>query len=154
MTYGLIAVVIAVWGIIFYRIFNSISSEEKPVAFTSFNSTQVEEQDKALTDTFRLIATGRDPFLGNVAKAKTIGLPKRASKKIKVPEVPVDWSFIGYNGIVYNPSAKKKVVFMTIHGREVMMNEGDKADEVTLVKNFGDSVKVAFSGQTHVVRLP
>ena len=154
MTYLLIAGVLAVWGIVFYRIYASVAKDESQgnQAVAALKPIRNEEQE----DTFVLLANYRDPFLGTSARAED-PTAKKVSRSLpsgpKKPEVQIDWSFIDYNGSVYNKASKKTVSLLTIRGQSCMLNEKDSSNQVTLLKNFGDSVLVAFSGKKKVIRL-
>jgi len=65
LTYFLIAGVMAIWGIVFYRLYTSVSTNED----TSTNDFKLQKnvmKKDASTDSFQLVANYRDPFLGTL----------------------------------------------------------------------------------------
>ena len=153
LTYLLLAGVMCIWGIVFYRIYSSVSKEETSTVL--FKSTGPAAAVQEAAGEFILNGNYRDPFLGTMQNT-ALPRPKKkiASAKPKVPEIPIDWSFIGYSGAVYNKIAKRKVTLMTVRGQSFMVNETEKAGDVTLLKNFGDSIKISYQGKVKFIRLP
>ena len=152
MTYFLIAGVVAIWGIVFYRIFTSVAQDEGTQVISFKKTAAVAAHE--LKDTFRLIASYRDPFLGTMASA--VGEPIKAKASVarpKTAEIQIDWSFIAYNGSVYNKQAKKSIALLTIKGQDVMMSEKETVGDVTLAKNFGDSIQVIYQKKKNMVKL-
>lgn len=112
VTYLLIAAVCMIWGIVIYRIFSGMSDDD-----TNYSQTQVSKyiDIDSVSETYSLIASYRDPFLGKSFVSKPIysnSLSIKQTKKIvtsapKSVEVPkaivyIDWSFIQYNGLISN----------------------------------------------------
>jgi hypothetical protein len=157
LTYTLIVSVIAVWGIIFYRVFLTVNNDE------DYLQTAKAPQKEALTD-YRLSDTGtlvlnyRDPFLGISKKEE----PKNMEKSFKPASVQmedssakeaINWDFIKYNGFIVNPANKKVISIVSIHGTEKMMTVGEVSGGVKLLRNFKDSVKVSYKGETRFISL-
>ena len=63
----------------------------------------------------------------------------------------MDWGFIQYSGYIRNPGSKKLVAIMTVNGKNVMMAEGETTDQVKLLKNLRDSIKISFKGKTKFI---
>lgn len=158
-TYILIISVIAVWGIIFYRIFTATQAAE-PVSFNLPASRASYESldDYQLKDTFTLALNYRDPFLGGVSPAEAAVVPEpRESAAFTMnaipPPPPVNWEIIRYTGYIMNPNIRRVVAIININGKEYMLSEGQKADGVTLVKSYRDSVKISYQHKTKFIRI-
>ena len=66
LTSGLLMVVVLVWGLIFYKIFNAIGSSGK-VAYNKSLDNDRKDTEMTNRDTFNIINNYRDPFLGSMA---------------------------------------------------------------------------------------
>ena len=160
MTYILLGGVVLVWGLIFMRIYKSMFSDSD-VAIASRPVIRKEHQYE-VKDTFELIAKYRDPFLGNVQSSvrpavftgsvNTFGNKPKVTPKPKEPEVFIDWSIISYIGLIKNPGSNKNVSLMSIRGNEYLMEEGNVRDDVKLIQNLKDSVKVSYSGKEKYIK--
>ncbi|MBO9702113.1 MAG: hypothetical protein J7604_18030 [Sporocytophaga sp.] len=160
MTYILLGGVVLVWGLIFMRIYKSLFSDSG-VAEVS-RSVVRKERNYEVKDTFELIAKYRDPFLGNIqasvrpvvftGSVNTFRNKPKTTPKPKEPEVMIDWSVISYIGLIKNPGSNKNVSLMLIRGNEYLMEEGNVRDDVKLIKNLKDSVKVLYSGKEKFIK--
>jgi len=149
VTYLLGLVVAIVWGLIIYRVFSAANGDDVPV----ITKAAVKEPYDDYTipkDTTRLLLNYRDPF-GLVKPKDTVKLSaiKHTEKKIMLK--PMDWSFIQYSGYMRNPNSRKLVAILSINGNSVMMAEGETSNNVKLIKNMRDSVKVSFNGKTKFI---
>lgn len=157
ITYILIVSVIAVWGIIFYRVLaaNADDGENKPLARV--------EQKKAieyyqLPDTTTLVLNYRDPFLGTAATepedtVKVIDAGDLAMDIATTPPAEINWDFIKYSGFIINPATKRLVSIMSINDNEKMMAVGEVSSGVKLLSNLKDSVRVSYQGKTKYIVL-
>jgi hypothetical protein len=150
-TYILLTGVLAIWGLVFYRVFAGIDSEDTP-AFVLSQKKSVQVVTQKEEEVFVLLANYRDPFLGGTSKA--ISNPssgKNSSgqlKKVKVKkeEEVIDWSFLDYVGIIFNKETQKKVSILAISGKEYMVNDRDVINEVTILRKERDSIQVEYKG--------
>lgn len=158
-TYILIISVVAVWGIIFYRIFTATQAAE-PVSFNLPASKASYESlyDYQMKDTFTLALNYRDPFLGGEPQSEipVTTVPREPAgfvmNAIAAPP-PVNWEIIRYTGYIMNPNIRRAVAIMNINGKEYMLSEGQKADGVTLIKSYRDSVKISYQSKTKFIRI-
>ena len=151
VTYLLITVVAAIWGLVFYRIFNATNEEEnfpnqvaKPIKTTS----TIEE------DTFELINDYRDPFLGSMSSSfdritsrpmrRKVPTPQKTEPTLATP--PIDWSFVSYLGTIWNKQTNKEIGILKINGNEVMVASNDRVGEITVLKVVRDSVVIVYQG--------
>jgi len=152
------AMVLIVWGLIIYRVFNAVSEESndelRPVqrlkGDEAFNDFSVK------ADTTPLLLNYQDPF-------RLVKQPDTADKHIhlaavtrpvaEAPKPAFSWDFIRYSGYTRSAGNKKLLAVMTINGQSAILQEGETAMQVKLLKNYQDSVKVAFKGRTGYIRM-
>jgi hypothetical protein len=155
-TYFLGFLVLAVWGVIVYRIVDSATGNEddfrpieNKVSKEPYNDYDVPK------DTTQLLLNYRDPF-GLVRQKDTVTHIKNTTETNRPPVLskPVfDWSFIKYSGYIRNPGSKNLVAVVIINGKSVMMQEGETTERVKLIKNLQDSIKVTFDGKTAYIKM-
>lgn len=158
-TYLLLTVVMALWGVVFYRIYKSFFAE-KNVAMVAENPLPLKKIREESETGFVLKANYQDPFLGRffAARASQIGAGSAAARKpkpaapVKKEEVKIDWSFIGYYGLIKNQHSNKQVALVSVQGKEYMVEEGDVVNDVSFIKYYKDSVKVSYQGNTVFLR--
>ncbi len=157
MTYVLLATVVVVWGLIFYRLFTGV---ENSTPVNASVDTQVVQNDvKVEIDSFNLILDYRDPFkvIKNI-KPITQVKPQRVVKKVEVKEeekekvLPVDWSFIAYRGIFKNEKKMKKTGLVTINNHDYVVAEGDSVAQISVKKLFKDSIGVFYKGSFSYIK--
>jgi hypothetical protein len=161
LTYLLILSVAAVWGIIFYRLFNASGEEEKNhESFVPHHSPNESLEDYRFKDTFSLALSYADPFLkgistpiqgGSVTVQNPVINASLSSPKPIAP--PINWEIIKYTGFILNSSGKKIVSIITISGKEYMLAEGDGVAGVKLLKNAKDSIMVSYQNKNKFIRI-
>ncbi|WP_407427527.1 hypothetical protein [Arcticibacter sp.] len=161
MTVVLIVSVMAVWGIIFYRIFQASGEESSLATAAGVKKSSYESLDEyRMKDTLVLALNYRDPFSGRQMKVtpppaapEAIDQAVTAMSNYTTPEPEVNWSAIRYTGYIVNPEIKRIVALMNIQGKEFMLTEGQQAGGVKILKNNRDSVKVSYSGKTKFLKV-
>ncbi len=135
-TYLLLAVVLGIWGIIGYKVFNTIAPEPEQntlAAVTKFTPKAIKEKD-----TFSIIADYRDPFLGTIKKNKKVKkLKKPVVKKETLPEIKVL-----YTGHIMDDTTNEKIFFVSINGKQELMTIGTSINKVTLLSGSKTKIKV------------
>ncbi|MBC7387687.1 MAG: hypothetical protein H7329_00610 [Opitutaceae bacterium] len=158
VTYFLGISVLVVWGLIFFRFFNSESDEDLSPIQTNNHYTKIDKNEK---DTFELILNYRDPFLGQLAEIRNNSdanrkndgkIKKLKTTKPKVVIAPIDWSFVSYLGTIYGKQSKKKLAILRINESEKMVGNNDKIGDLVILKVGKDSVLVSFLGNRKVLR--
>lgn len=155
LTYLLICIVVAIWGIILYKIlFNEPADNGNP----GFQQVKIshEPYDRYVVkkDTFVLKLNYRDPF-GGKTTLPIVPESKVTAKEFMVPAkpvpLPVNWSAIKYAGYIINPNTKKTVSIVSVNGAERMIAEGESFQGLKLIKNKKDSILVSWLGkQKHI----
>ncbi|GAB3909911.1 hypothetical protein [Mucilaginibacter boryungensis] len=155
MTYVLGLLVLVVWGMIIYRIFTSIADHDDSKTASTAQSTIKEPYNdySATKDTGKLMLNYRNPFSA-VAK-DTVVLPKLKSliNPKNLPQTVVNWGFIKYSGFIRNPKSNKLIALMVVNGKNIMLAEGETAEDVKLLKNFKDSVKISYKNKTRFITM-
>lgn len=155
VTYLLITVVVGVWGLILYRLFDAVGQgDDAPPAVTARQVKEQYNDFSLIKDTAKLKLNYRDPF--GISKPKdTMSKPVVVHlKPIKNTVTPaINWSFISYAGYVRNPASKKLVTLLLINGKNVTLSEGETREQVKLLRNLRDSIKISYQGKTKFITL-
>lgn len=153
LTYILGVAVLAVWGLIIYRVVAAAGNDNDDMPVSTAPIKKEPYNDYAIPkDTTHLLLNYRDPF-GLVKSKDSIRISLAHSHKIAniAPKPVFNWGFIKYSGYMRNPGSKKLVAILTINGRSVNMAEGETIDKVKLLRNMGDSIKVSCDGHTKFI---
>lgn len=157
MTYALGIAVLAVWGIVIFRVIQALSGDDTPQFQNNLNIKKEVFNDYAVPkDTARLSLNYRDPFSNKKADTVVIPVHKAAIQPNVAfvhPKPQINWTGIRYIGFVGKTNTKKLIAMMSINGKETMMAEGETADQVKLLKNMRDSVKVTYQGATKFITM-
>lgn len=167
VTYLLLAVVCAIWGIIIFRIIKGMSGDEE---INTVNNTQTFTSNDKAEETYDIIASYRDPFLGGIrqsysqnessssstpqikpTKPKTVIAKPITPALPPIPPVVIDWSFIHFKGLISNKGGKA-VGIVSINGNEHIIKANDQIGEVKITALNKDSVSVVYKGLKHGVR--
>ena len=154
LTYFLIAIVLGVWGLILYRIFDAVSDNDDTAAPVAVKQVKEAFNDYSLPkDTTKLLLNYRDPF--GIAKPKdtAVRVSKATSLKstVATAKPAMNWSFISYSGYIRNPASKKLIALVSINGQNVTLAEGETKNQVKLLKNLRDSIKISYEGKTKFI---
>jgi hypothetical protein len=154
-TYFLGVVVLALWGLIIYKIIKWVhEANDDTVQTVAGKITKEPYNDFAITaDTTHLLLNYRDPF-GLIKPKDTVNasIKRNYHKNISLLKQPVfNWDFIQYSGYIRNPASKKLITLVNIGGKSEMLSEGETKDQVKLIKNMRDSIKISFNGKTKFI---
>jgi len=156
LVYFLVLLTVTLWGGVFYQIFTRVGSGDEPVLAKEPTPARETLNDYAAhRDTARLLLDYRDPF--SAPKSEPVEIPVshlvHKSVMVAIPKPSINWSVIKYSGFIHNPGSKKLIAMISINGKELMLSEGETADQVKLVRNMKDSVKVTYQGSTKFITL-
>lgn len=145
-TYLLLAAVLAIWGIIGFKIMSTLNPEapevkkqDEMVVFTPKSHT--------VKDTFSIRPAQRDPFLGTLYAKKQENPAPRTPK----PKEAFVWISITYHGTVSKQDSKEKLCILSINGQQHIMKIGQEVQEVKLVKASNTEILVNYKGQRKTV---
>ena len=146
--------VLIVWGMIIYRIFATLGDNAEPLPPATMKTKERYDDYAVSKDTSHLQSGYRDPFGQTPAKdTSTLNTPKNIHRKIPATPAPgINWAMINYMGYVRNPGSKKLIAILHINGKEVMMTEGENTEQVKLLQNRRDSIKISYHGQTKFIK--
>ncbi|PRX57191.1 hypothetical protein [Flagellimonas meridianipacifica] len=146
-TYLLLLVVLAIWGILGFRIIATLGPSEEVQSPTK---TVALEQPLTLKkrDTFSINANYRDPFLGTLPKTKK----KAKTPKKKSPIAPK--RSIAYHGSVAQNGSKSRLFFVWVDNQQYIFEKGKSIDGVTVVSGTKERIKVTYAGhtETHILK--
>jgi len=156
MTYLLGLVVVIVWGIIIYRLFEASGGGDDDTAPVVSNNIKKEPYNdfSVPKDTTHLLLNYRDPF-GLVKQKDTVKLHSKKSYPLMglpvIAKPTFNWGFIQYSGYILNPGSKRLVTLISVNGKNETLLEGETKSQVKLIKNFRDSIKISFNGKTKFI---
>jgi hypothetical protein len=154
LTWFLIVVVAGVWGMILYRIFAAVGSSDDMSAVPTIKPQMEVYNDFTIPkDTTKLLLNYRDPFGLTKQKDTTMKLVKISSSTQKALSIKpsINWSFITYSGYIRNPASKRLVTLVNINGQNLTLTEGETKNQVKLLKNLKDSIKISYQGKTKFI---
>lgn len=157
LTYFLIVAVLGVWGIIIYRIIGAMSADNDTTLPATIPTVKESYNDFSIPkDTTKLLLNYRDPFgltgQKDTTTLKPVKSPVHSSST--VPAKPtVNWSFITYAGYVRNPTTKKLIALVNINGQSTTLSEGESKNQVKLLKNLRDSIKISYAGKIKFISI-
>ena len=157
LNYFLIVVVLAVWGIAIYRVVDGLNAGDDDGATATVKTVKEPYNDFAVAkDTTRLLLNYRDPF-GLVKQKDTVNSYVKRSYHKTIMTVQkqqaFNWGFIQYSGYIRNPVSKKLITLLSINGKNEMLSEGESRDQVKLLKNLKDSIKVSYNGKIKFIAI-
>lgn len=156
--YGLGLAVLVIWGLILQKIFQSMADDQPKLAVAQRVEAKEAFNDYSFTDSTALLLNYPDPF--GLSDFDTIPVENERTKKNVVipdsepePEPEINWDMIRYSGFIHNPGSGKLIAILNINGKNLMMAEGDTAEEMKLIKHMQDSVKVSYRGKVRMIKL-
>ncbi|WP_230145345.1 MULTISPECIES: hypothetical protein [unclassified Pedobacter] len=150
MTYLLICCVAGVWGIIFYRVFTGMATEDSAKVNTRTAREPYFNMIDHAKDVVVLEMNYSDPFASGSSEPVNVPVSSvQAFVPMAAPIKPqVNWSGIIYSGQIFNRAEKRHVAIISINGKEVMLSEGERANGLKFIKRVGDSIKVEYQNAT------
>jgi len=150
--YILIAGVTLVWGLVIYRVVAGMSDDDQPIAVAQKQETF---DYSVQADTFSLIADYPDPFIpGNgvpeIAHVPTEEkmVPGGGVRENTTPPAPgFDKTSVQYHGMIANPERKIRLGSVTIKGKQHLVREKQKVDELTIRKIENDRIVLIHQGK-------
>jgi hypothetical protein len=161
--YILAAAMVIVWGLIIYRVVDALSdNDDVPISALPLPNSKEPLNDYALVkDTGTLNLNYRDPFNDADLTKDTVQIPVKKLITTRKPannvfnssvsKPAINWGFIKYSGYIRNPKTKKLIALLNINGKSLMLSEGESAEQVKLLKNLKDSVKVTYNNRTKFI---
>ena len=136
-----IAVVI-IWGIIGYRIYQSLNPSAEPVV-AKFEETSIEKLVPAKMDSFSLVELNSDPFLGTIYKPLVEPMPQNANNRRKI-----DWPQLSYVGHIKKQDSKNSLFVINIDNEQLLFKKGQTINGIALIDGNEKSIRLRFKGIT------
>ncbi len=161
--YLLGGMVALVWGIIIYRVANAAGNDDNDTVTERRVQFPKETLDDYAykPDTTSLMLNYPDPFRQSKpaeVRKDTVQIPVSKLLAVRpvvispvVPKPALNWSFIRYSGYIANAHGKKLIALVNINGKSLMLGEGESAEQVKLLKNLKDSIKVSYQNHTKFI---
>jgi len=134
--------VIIIWGFVIFELFyykNKKSAPTQNMVVEKYRSPAIQKKE-----TFELLPTESDPFLGTVYIKKTE--PKvRSISKIK--KKPIKWPKISYNGLVSDNNSNAKIFVVDINGVQYLMEVGEKIQDITVIKASEATISLKYKNE-------
>lgn len=158
--YLLVLLVIIVWSLIFYRIYNYVDDQKD---FIPDYSEQKLPQDKlSMNDTFSIIANYRDPFLetGNYSERSintviqnNINNPiKIQNNNVSANNASLRWPSIVFGGIVVNKGSNKTVGLIKLNQIQYIVQVKQIIENIEVLKIYNDSIIVQLSSEIKTIK--
>ncbi|MEX0274329.1 MAG: hypothetical protein AB3N16_08130 [Flavobacteriaceae bacterium] len=143
-TYILLGLVLAIWGVLGFRIVKTLNPPEEKNEVVSGVTADLPVVIKK-RDTFSIAANYRDPFLGTLPKKQ------RSAKATAKKETVAPKRTIAYQGSVATNGTKSRLFFVTVDGQQHVFEKGKEIDGVTLIRGSEKSIKVKYNNhiETH-----
>lgn len=138
-TYILLVAVLAIWGVIGFKIIASVNPDTPKVEQQTY-SALFSPKEKMSIDTFSIQLSKRDPFLG------TLYVKKKPKPKTNKPVESIVWPNIIYHGTVSKQSSKEKIYVFSVNGQQHLVRVGKVADNIRLIKASNTEMTVSFKG--------
>ncbi|TBN04458.1 hypothetical protein EYD45_07525 [Hyunsoonleella flava] len=142
-TYLLLVLVLAIWGVIGYRILAAVNPSEPEITAQNIDVTFRPKVNSKI-DTFSIKTVNRDPFLGTLHVKKQV-----AAKKI-APKI-IEWKPIVYHGKISKESGNKSVFILSIEGHQYLVKSGQVVNDIKLISGNTKQIVVSYKGQRKTV---
>ena len=146
LIYLLGPLVLLIWGLIFYKVYEHFRGGKE--VFGNAAAKYTDKKENA-PDTFTIKANYRDPFLDRNYRLVTQSIGKTnisehrsgIAPKTVVPEVFPD---IRYYGLIANAKNKRKVGLFKMSNKDLLLKEGESFNDLKITKLFNDSAKITY----------
>ncbi len=148
----LIPILILVWGLVIYHVYDAVSDDVTPIVQT--NEAYVAIPEKLVE--FELALNYPDPFL-QTAMAKPVVVAKKSPTRTnkRKPEKRVQTvpkPALRYSGRIENLESNEERHLISVNGNPQIVTLGQEVDGVVLKKVFADSVEFKWNKETIFVR--
>lgn len=154
LLYILVPAVVAVWGLIAYRVASHLNSKAPAnnSALPVFNKPKVTD-----TLTFTLLENYRDPFLGRIQANDT---PLKSTKEKKQKNEPVDYftlqrineilGQVSYGGLIEGQGDGRMGLFR-IKDKNCFLRQGQKTEGIEIIGLYADSARIRSEGHEKTI---
>lgn len=143
-TYVLLVVVLAIWGIVGYKIASTLNPDPPKIVKKEFDIS-FNPKTNMVSDTFSIKTVERDPFLGTLLVKKEPLLKRQTTLK-------AEWVSISYHGIITQQQSKNKVFVVSIEKEQSLIKIGQSIKGVKLVRGNNREIVVAYKNSTKTIK--
>lgn len=139
--------VLALWGIIAFRVSKAIGDDEKTLTVATARVTVAQSKVDSLD--YELVLNYDDPFLkGRKVIVKKVepkpgSKPKKTEVKKTVKKLPLKWPDIHYHGLIGSKGGGSTII-LNVGGQSWFMSAGELKEELKLLKVHEDSVVIEY----------
>ncbi|WP_026898455.1 hypothetical protein [Daejeonella oryzae] len=154
-TYFLGLIVLVVWGLIFNKILFSVNDDQVNTDLNIPNIPKEDLNNYQPKASIPLLLNYKDPFRLTVYKEKTENVVRSHKMRKSNTTIRSDYPEpnIIYSGYIKNSGSSNYSTMININGKSAIMKEGEVFDEVKLVKNYKDSIKISYQGLVSFIKL-
>ncbi|MCF8457036.1 MAG: hypothetical protein K9H62_13990 [Bacteroidales bacterium] len=156
--YILLPIVVIVWGLVFYQIYNFLNrdSEDKGFDMPVFNTQQ---QEKLINDTFNLILDYPDPFIKRQDLPSSVSIEQKenkanrsGSKKLnrKLPEKKE--LEIAYKGFIRSKENNSRLEILVIDGKPYFAKKQIEDFGIKIESVWNDSIQISFDNKKRILK--
>lgn len=157
--YLLVFLVIIVWSVIFYRIYNYVDDENDFIP--GFSEQKLQCDTSNVNDTFSIQANYRDPFLetGNYNENNSVKpIHNNADNVVKIQNtnLPVNallrWPPIVFGGIVVNKKSSQAVGLIKLNQVQYIVHAKQIIENIEIITIYNDSITVRFADEIKTIK--
>ena len=158
LAYILLPIVVIVWGLVIYRMF--FEGRTKPENLTQFIRPIVKESVEEKSETYKLIANYRDPFLSNVVVSEVIAQENKQEeqsgsntnlRRRRTSVSRIRWPEVKYGGFIEG-NGEKQTILLKIKNRDFLAQKGDTIEQIFIKEFYGDSLVVVYSNEEKTLK--
>ncbi|MGV8879436.1 MAG: hypothetical protein ACOH2A_10425 [Sphingobacteriaceae bacterium] len=153
-TYFLGFLVLVIWGLILLKVMTSTDDNH---TLKTIIAKQIEKaffNDYAVVDTANLLLHYHDPFgITKEDASKKVEMKQVIRKRFSRTRPAVNLDSVKYAGYIRNSRSKSPIAILTFKGKNLMMKEGETFQQLRLLRNMGDSLKILYMGKVGFIKI-
>ena len=143
----LLIAVIAIWGVLIYKVVSGLSSDDDITATQNLTPQFDKVKSIEKREEFDLFIPERDPFLGiviNPKKEKTVNTTNLNKPKENNIDIEAIWNGITYKGMLSNKAKNIELFVFTHQGQEIMLKLNESHRDYKLIRANANKAKLQF----------
>lgn len=148
----LIIAVVAIWGLIGYKLVVGDVDESIITAPRSMDKNVVGELE---VESYQLLNNYRDPFQAQRINygSRSNGVEKNSNQKVTVQKKsePLAWPPITFGGLIKRKNSKEKVALLKVNSSDHLMRINEEIEGIKVLKIEKDSIQVIYKGEKKVI---
>lgn len=148
----LIIAVVAIWGLIGYKIVVPDTDES---IFTSSRSLDKNVVRKLEVESYQLLNNYRDPFQAQRVNYRGGSKSDNRNSNKKVlgqnKSESLAWPPITFGGLIKRKNSKEKVALLKVNASDHLMRMNEEVEGIKVLKIEKDSIQVIYKGEKKVI---